>query len=158
MAAQSEAANRYLTMAKTFFGTSHPLFNAFGIEIDEIGKGRAVMRMPCSAALSDRHGGLHRGVVVTLLDTSCGLAIFSSLGDMRPIATIDLRVDFIREALPGEDVRAEVECYAMQGDIAYVRGEAVVCSDGVLLASVSGSFAVGTLGPAFDATVAKGAE
>ena len=35
MIAQSEAANRYLTMAKTFFGTSHPLFNAFGIEVEE---------------------------------------------------------------------------------------------------------------------------
>lgn len=158
MIAQSEVANRYLTMAKTFFGTSHPLFNAFGIEIDEVGKGRAVMRMPCSVALSDRHGGLHRGVVVTLLDTSCGLAIFSRLGDMRPIATIDLRVDFIREALPGADVRAEVECYAMQGDIAYVRGKAVVCQDDALLASVSGSFAVGTLGPAFDTTATKGTE
>lgn len=97
MTAQSEAANRYLTMAKTFFGTAHPLFNAFGIEIDEIGKGRAVMRMPSNVALSDRNGGLHRGVVVTLLDTNCGLAIFSRLGDMRPIATIDLRVDFIRK-------------------------------------------------------------
>lgn len=158
MVVRSEAANRYLTMAKTFFGTSHPLFNAFGIEVEEVGKGCAVMRMPCSAALSDRNGGLHRGVVVTLLDTNCGLAIFSRLGDMRPIATIDLRVDFIRDALPGEDVRAEVECYEVQGDIAYVTGKAVVCSDNSLLASVSGSFAVGTLGPAFDATVTKGGE
>jgi len=65
---------------------------------------------------------------------------------MRPIATIDLRVDFIRAALPGEDVRAEVECYAVVG------------SDDSLLASVSGSFAVGTLGPAFDTVVTKGAE
>lgn len=158
MIAQSEAANSYLTMAKTFFGTSHPLFNAFGIEVEEIGKGRAVMKMPCSVALSDRNGGLHRGVVVTLLDTNCGLAIFSRLGDMRPIATIDLRVDFIKGAPPGEDVRAEVECYAVQGDIAYVKGKAVACSDDTLLASVSGSFAVGTLGPALDTAVPKGAE
>ncbi len=57
MIAQSEATNRYLTMAKTFFGTSHPLFNAFGIDLEEFGKGRAVMRMPCNEALSDRNGG-----------------------------------------------------------------------------------------------------
>ena len=155
--AQSEAMS-YMTMAKTFFGSSHPLFNAFGIEVEEIGKGRAVMSMPYSVELSNRSGCLHRGVIATLLDTNCGLAIFSRLGDMRPIATIDLRVDFIREALPGEDVRAEVECYAVQGDIAYVKGKAVDCSDDSLLASVSGSFAVGTRGPAFDTAVTHGAE
>ena len=45
-----------------------------------------------------------------------------------------------------------------RSDIAYVKGKAVVCSDDSLLASVSGSFAVGTLGPAFDTAVTKGAE
>ncbi|MES3040681.1 MAG: PaaI family thioesterase [Pseudomonadota bacterium] len=152
---QSEAAS-YLTMAKTFFGTSHPLFNAFGIEVEEIGKGRAVMSMPCSVDLSNRRGGLHRGVIVTLLDTNCGLAIFSRLGDMRPIATIDLRVDFIKEAPAGAGVRGEVECYAVKGNVAYVRGQVVACSDHALLASVSGSFAVGTLGPAFDSAMKAG--
>jgi len=45
--AQSEAMS-YLTMAKIFFGSSHPLFNAFGVEVEAIGKGRAVMSMPYS--------------------------------------------------------------------------------------------------------------
>ena len=153
--AQSEAMS-YMTMAKTFFGSSHPLFNAFGIEVEEIGKGRAVMSMPYSVELSNRSGCLHRGVIATLLDTNCGLSIFSRLGDMRPIATIDLRVDFIKEASVGEGVRGEVECYAVRGDIAYVRGQAIACSDSALLASVSGSFAVGTLGPAFDSAIRAG--
>lgn len=149
----SSMADRYLTMAKTFFGTSHPLFNAFGVEVEEIGKGRAVMSLACRPALCNRVGGIHRGVVVTLLDTSCGLAIFSGLGDLRPIATIDLRVDFIKEAPAGEGIYGEVECYAVQGDIAYVRGHACTSSDQALLATVSGSFAVGTLGPAFDSAM-----
>jgi len=53
----------------------------------------------------------------------------------------------------GEGIFSEVECYAVQGDIAYVRGRACACSDHSLLASVSGSFAVGTLGPAFDSAM-----
>lgn len=60
--------------------------------------------LPSSALRSTR--GLHRGVVVTLLDTNCGLAIFSRLGDMRPIATIDLRVDFIRPVPAGRESTA----------------------------------------------------
>lgn len=50
-------SDRYLTMAKTFFGTSHPLFNAFGVEVEEVGKGRAAMSLSCRPALCDRHGG-----------------------------------------------------------------------------------------------------
>jgi acyl-coenzyme A thioesterase PaaI-like protein len=147
------AADRYLTMAKTFFGTSHPLFNAFGVEVEEIGKGRAVMSVACRPPLCGRNGGLHRGVVVTLLDTNCGLAVFSRLGDMRPIATIDLRVDFVMESPSGEAVYSEVECYAIQGDIAYVRGRACTYTNQTLLATASGSFAVGTLGPAFNSAM-----
>lgn len=146
-------AERYLTMAKTFFGTSHPLFNAFGVEVEEVGKGRAVMSIRHQPFLAGRSGGVHRGVIITLLDTNCGLAIFSRLGDMRPIATIDLRVDFIAEAGFGDAVTSEVECYAVKGDIAYVRGRASTDSGDQLLATVSGSFAVGTLGPAFDSSM-----
>ena len=147
------AADRNMTIAETFFGTSHPLFNAFGVQVEEIGKGRAVMSLACRPVLCNRVEGVHRGVVVTLLNTNCGLAIFSRLGDMRPIATIDLRVDFIKEVPSGEGIFSEVECYAVQGDIAYVRGRAYACSDHSLLATVSGSFAVGTLGPAFDSAM-----
>lgn len=149
------AADRNMTIAETFFGTSHPLFNAFGVKVEEIGKGRAVMSLACRPALCNRVEGIHRGVVVTLLDTNCGLAIFSRLGDMRPIATVDLRVDFIKEVPSGEGIFSEVECYSVQGDIAYVRGRACALSDSTLLASVSGSFAVGTLGPAFDSDIKK---
>ena len=148
-------ADRNMTIAETFFGTSHPLFNAFGVKVEEIGKGRAVMSLACRPALCNRVEGIHRGVVVTLLDTNCGLAIFSRLGDMRPIATVDLRVDFIKEVPSGEGIFSEVECYAVQDDIAYVRGRACAFSDNTLLASVSGSFAVGTLGPAFDSDIKK---
>jgi uncharacterized protein (TIGR00369 family) len=146
-------SDRYLTMAKTFFGTSHPLFNAFGVDVEEIGKGRGVMSLACRPPLCNQNGGVHRGVIVTLLDTSCGLAVFSRIGDMRPIATVDLRVDFIKEAPVGEDIYSEVECYAVEDDIAYVRGHGCTYSDQSPLATVSGSFAVGTLGPAFESAM-----
>lgn len=142
--------NKYMAMAKKFFGKHHPLFNAMGVKIEEIEQGRSVMSMPCSSKTCNHKGALHSGAITTLLDTDCGMAIFSRIGDMRPIATIDLRVDFLAEVPVGEGVRAEVECYAIRGDVAYVKGVALAQSDRKLLASVSGSFAVGTLGPSLD--------
>lgn len=147
-----------LIAAKAFFGTDHPLFGAFGIDVERIDPEGAVMTMPCVAELCDRRGATHLGAITTLLDTTCGLSIFAKLGDMRPIATIDLRVDFIEAAAAGEGVRSEVTCIAVAGDVAYVRGEARGCNSAKMLASVSGSFAIGTLGPSFDQIVGETSE
>ena len=107
------------------------------------------MSMPFAQQLSNGAGCLHNGVISTLLDTNCGLAIFAYLSDMKPIATIDLRVDFIRDPKAGEGVFSEVECYATEGDLAYVSGRASGSSDNRLLATASGCFAINTMGPAF---------
>ena len=147
-----------LLAAKAFFGAGHPLFEAFGIDVERADEAVAVMTMPWIAELCDRDGATHRGAITTLLDTACGLAIFSRLGDMRPIATIDLRVDFIAAAAAGEGVRGEVTCIAVAGDVAYVRGEASGLNSASMLASVSGSFAIGTLGPSFDQAMGKASE
>tara|TARA_R110002073_G_scaffold45053_2_gene124607 strand:+ start:16469 stop:16951 length:483 start_codon:yes stop_codon:yes gene_type:complete len=144
---------QYMDMAKMFFGGDHPLFKAFGIRVDESREGLAAMTMPCVADMCDQRGALHRGAITTLLDSNCGLAILAYLGDMRPIATIDLRVDFLAKPEAGEGVRGEVECYEVKGDVAYVRGVALGCSNDSVLASVSGCFAVGTHGPSFDGAV-----
>lgn len=144
-----------LIAAKAFFGSNHPLFSAFGIEVEDADANAAVMSMPCSENMCDSRGALHRGAIATLLDTTCGLAIFARLGDMRPIATIDLRLDFITDPVAGEGVRSKVECIAVAGDLAYVRGTAWSSASDSLLASVSGSFAIGTLGPAFDRAMEK---
>ncbi|AJD48681.1 hypothetical protein S7S_11345 [Isoalcanivorax pacificus W11-5] len=139
-----------LLAAKAFFGTAHPLFSALGIEVEEMSREGAAMSMACVHDVQDCRGAAHRGAISTLLDTTCGLAIFARLGDMRPIATIDLRVDFIAPPTPGEGVYCKVTCFAVAGEVAYVRGEARGRDSGSLLASTSGSFAIGTLGPSFD--------
>lgn len=144
---------RELLAAKAFFGSGHPLFRVFGIAMDDITKDGAVMSMPCVEEVCDQQGKLHRGAIATLLDTACGLAIFVRLGDMRPIATIDLRVDFIAKPEAGEGVACNVTCFAVEENIAYVRGEAFGRDGDNLLASVSGSFAIGTAGPSFDQSV-----
>jgi len=138
---------RDLLAAKAFFGSAHPLFRAFGIEVDEITQDGSMMSMPCVPDVCNRDGVLHRGAIATLLDTACGLSIFVRLGDMRPIATIDLRVDFITMPNRGEGVFCNVTCFAVEGNVAYVRGEAFGSVGGNLLASVSGSFAIGTASP-----------
>lgn len=139
-------------MAKAFFGSQHPLFNAFGIEVVMVADARAEMMMPFSDALADGYGALHRGTLVTLLDTTCGLAIFSALRSLRPIATIDLRVDYLRAVPAGRGLRAVVECIGWTDSVAFITGRGYALDDETPLATVTGSFAIDTLGPAFDST------
>ena len=146
----------HLTMAKAFFGTNHPLFNMFNISVGAVSDGHAEMTMPFSEQLSDRKGSLHRGALVTLLDTTCGLSIFSSWRSLEPIATIDLRVDFLRRIPSAVGLKAIVDCIGRTDTVAFITGRAVAEDSGELLATVTGSFAIGTMGPSFDSNEARG--
>lgn len=140
----------HLTMAKAFFGTNHALFNMFNINVGAVSNGHAEMSMPFSEQLADRKGALHRGALVTLLDTTCGLSIFSSLRSLEPIATIDLRVDFLRSIPAAMGLKAVVDCIGRTDTVSFITGRAFAEESGELLATAAGSFAIGTMGPAFD--------
>lgn len=141
-----------IDLASSFFSNHHPLFNAMQISIVEAPEGYAKMYMPFNSTLCDNRGALHRGAMVTLLDTTCGLAIFSTRRCLKPIATIDLRVDYLDEIPAGEALVAVVTCIdAASEAIVYIQGHAETES-GIRLARVSGSFAIGTLGPDFNLT------
>jgi uncharacterized protein (TIGR00369 family) len=66
-------------------------------------------------------GVLAGGLVTTLLDHVGGLAVWTAMDAFRPLATLDLRVDYMRPAEPGRDLLAEAECYRLTHSIAFVR-------------------------------------
>lgn len=67
-------------------------------------------------------GVIHGGVITTFLDNLCGMACTSAMTEMRFVATVDLRIDYMRPAEPGRDVFAHAECYKVTRLIAFVRG------------------------------------
>lgn len=66
-------------------------------------------------------GVLAGGLVTTLLDHVGGLAVWTALDRFEPIATLDLRVDYMRAARPRADLIAEARCYRLTHSIAFVR-------------------------------------
>ncbi|WP_114228851.1 MULTISPECIES: PaaI family thioesterase [Sphingomonas] len=67
-------------------------------------------------------GVLATGVIVSLLDTCAGTSVWCKLGRFRPAATLDLRIDYLRPALRGEEMIAHCECYKITRKVAFVRG------------------------------------
>lgn len=88
--------------------------------------GRATMMLPWQDRLvGNRNTGvLHGGVVTSLIDNTSGLAVFSLLEEHEHIATLDLRIDYLKPATPQLAVYCQAECYKLGSQIAFTRATA----------------------------------
>ena len=130
-------------MARIFM-TVIPHARALGMELVEATPGVVEIAMPWSADFvgDPRTGVLHGGVISALMDTCCGAAVMTHPTRPATTATIDLRIDYLRSATPGQRVRTRAECFHMTRSVAFVR--AVARDEGdTLVATATGSFTVG---------------
>ena len=107
--------------------TSHtPHAQHLGIAVVETGPRFAVVRLPYQDRLvgDPRRKVVFGGAITTLLDHGAGLAVACALEELCAIATIDLRVDYLRAAEPGRDLYARLDCYRVTRSVAFVRGVA----------------------------------
>jgi uncharacterized protein (TIGR00369 family) len=103
-----------------------PFSQALSMSLDEIGGGRAVISMPYNDDLvgDPRSGVIHGGAVLALMDTCGGAAVMSHPEAPVATATIDLRIDYMRAARPGQSLRTEATCYHVTRAVAFVRATA----------------------------------
>lgn len=125
-----------------------PFVRALGAEVVSVTPGVGKMKLAWREDLvgDPRSGLLHGGVITTLLDNASGMAVFSSLREAMQIATLDLRIDYLRPPIPKQDIHAEATCYRMTRTIAFVRGRAYQEPGGDIAASLS-TFILGSSGP-----------
>ena len=117
---------------------------ALGLRLEDIGDGRAVISMPYSQDLvgDPRSGVIHGGAVSAMLDTCCGAAVMSHPAAPGATATIDLRIDYMRAATPGQTLVTTAHCYHVTRSVAFVRATAVDDDVERPVASAAGSFTV----------------
>lgn len=85
-------------------------------------------------------GVLASGPIVTMMDMATSLGVWLRRGAFVPHATLDLRVDYLRPAVPGRTVIGRGECYRLSRTIAFVRGQAHDGDAADPLAHVAGTF------------------
>lgn len=117
-----------------------------GARVDQQSRGEVVMRIPFREELTtSAGGGLHNGVITALLDSCGGACIASRLDKARSIATIDLRVDFLREAEPKKDIVGHAECYWLEDELAHMRATAYHDSPDNPVATAAGAFVLSSM-------------
>lgn len=67
-------------------------------------------------------GILATGPIVSLMDMASGMAIWTATSEFLAIATLDLRVDYMRPARKGAAINGRSECYRRTRSAAFVRG------------------------------------
>ena len=123
-----------------------PHAKALGMVLEQIGDGRAVLSMPYDPRFvgDPSTGVIAGGAVSALLDTCCGAAVMSYPG-ARSTATLDLRIDYMRAATPGQRIVARAECFHATRTVAFVRATAhdedsAGIDGGLPVATASGAF------------------
>lgn len=131
-------------MAQQFIAAI-PHSKELGMEYTEVAEGYAAMRMPYDERFvgDPQTGVIHGGAVFALLDTTCGAAVMSHPKMKGHTATIDLRIDYMRPATPGQTIRTRATCYRMTRSVAFVRAEALDDNDENPVATATGTFTVG---------------
>lgn len=100
-----------------------PHTHALGFKLESVVGQTVRLRAPYKPELvgDPLTGVLSGGLVSTILDHVGGLAVWLALDQFHSIATLDLRVDYMRAAAPGRDLLAEAHCYRLNRSMAFVR-------------------------------------
>ena len=97
-----------------------------GMSLVRIGEGEATIAMPYDTRLvgDPETGVISGGAVSALMDTCCGAAVMCHPRNGGGTATLDLRIDYMRAATPGQALETTATCYHVTRSVAFVQATA----------------------------------
>ena len=123
-----------------------PHNQALGMRLIDITATEVVIELPYDPKLvgNPDTGTLHGGAITALLDGCSGAAVFTALAEPVPIATLDLRIDYLKPAEPGKSVIGKATCYKLTRNVAFTRAVAYQDDPENVIAHSVGTFMLST--------------
>ncbi len=139
-----DKAQALATFEQTLRSGVVPHNTALGLRAVDIGEGVAAVELPYNEQLvgNPDTGVLHGGAITATLDATCGMAVWMKMPVPTRIATIDLRIDYLRPATPHKSVICRAECYKLTKNVAFARAVAYQDSPSDPVAAAAGTFAI----------------
>ena len=119
-----------------------PHLKALGITYHGHGRGWSELALPYAehlVAYPDA-GVIASGAIFTLMDSAGGFSVMTGTERMQPVATLDLRLDYLRAATPGQTMIGRSEVQKMTRSVVFVRGLAHDGDPARPIAHMTGTF------------------
>lgn len=141
------ASNAHMERLFAAFETI-PHCRELGLEVVAFEPGAGTLRLDYQERLigNVESGFVHGGVITTVLDTVAGLATFSTVEAGTAVATLDLRIDYLKPATPKMPIFGFAECYKTTRHVAFARGYAHHGDATDLIANCAATFMLGSAG------------
>ena len=138
----------FLRTARSFL-SALPHSRALGMQIEDLGDGRATVSMPWDARFvgDPVSGVIHGGAVSALMDTASGASVMCHPSGPMATATLGLRIDYMRPATTGQTITARAECYHVTRSVAFVRVTATDEDASRPVAMATGTFTLEGVAP-----------
>jgi uncharacterized protein (TIGR00369 family) len=99
---------------------------ALGISVTSARENELILELPYDEGIIGNPDSkvIHGGAITTLMDTAAGAGVICAMPEFELCPTLDLRVDYMRSAKPGQPVYARASCYRVTSNILFMRCEA----------------------------------
>ena len=87
-----------------WMATKNPFWSLLGMEIIEVKKGWAKIRLPFSEKLANGIGVAHGGAIFSPADSAVGMALIGLVNQDENISTLEMKINYLRPFTSGEIV------------------------------------------------------
>jgi uncharacterized protein (TIGR00369 family) len=123
-----------------------PHLKALGVRYCEHGDNWVMLKLPYAEKLIGfpDSGVIAGGAIYSMMDNASGMAIMCASKAFSNLATVDLRIDYLKPATVARDILCRVECYKQTRSVSFVRGVAYHDDPTHPIAHSIGTFMVST--------------